>query len=266
MLVILNGAPKGGSTWLYRIFESTELFSKIPLQYQDPEWKTVSSISLSMLGDFLQESDYKAANYFSKQHWDDSQPTIDNFLLLENPDVKMFNIIRDIRDVLVSRYFHDVRFKLTEEENIDNYYFGKSKKSRGKNLMKRYMKYQNYWHGNRNSKQPFLCSYEMLHYDFVLQVSKMFDYLNQDSLTAEIDIEMIQQKTTVSNKKNKNQVGEGRLLRKGIIGDWKNYLSAAILKDLKNLAIETGYLETKKHILENFQLDILKTIDFGISS
>lgn len=249
MLVILNGAPKGGSTWLVQIIFASQLFKKIPSQYQNQNWHN-SSIDPDKLDMFFSEIDYRRNNYYCKQHWRGKQKYKN---LLKDRNIKMVNIIRDIRDVLVSRYFHELREgRISKKMNIGQYYWS----GKGKNQVKKYIEYQTFWH--ESNPQPFLCSYERLHKDFLSQIRELFSYLGFMNIK-DSTIEKIQQETSLKKK----DTGQGKFLRKGIVGDWRNYLSEKILKDLESLTKETGYLQLKEKMSQNFNLDLLKDIDFG---
>jgi hypothetical protein len=255
MLVVLNGAPKGGSTWLVLIVQAMKLFQRIADEYQDGQWSN-SSICEERLANFIDRVDYQEQNYFCKQHWF-NENKIAELDLLAIPNVKIVNIIRDIRDVLVSRYFHDLRLNATKADNIEDYYVAIGKKN-----MQQYMQYHISWHSNRQALQPFLCSYERLHLNFAEQVQELVAYLGLSQLIGETEIAEIQEKTSFSSRQ---ETGDGKFFRKGIVGDWQNYLSPAIIEDLHQMSLSSGYLETKANMRQRFNLDILQEIDFGVA-
>jgi hypothetical protein len=255
MLLILNGAPKGGSTWLVLIVQAMRSLKRIPDAYQDPQWSN-SSIDEPKVVEFLGKVDFAHQHYFCKQHWV-NEGDIAVLNLLTIPNLKMVNIIRDVRDVLVSRYFHDLRLNLTQVDNIEDYYVAV-----GKQNMQQYMEYHISWHSSQQKLQPFLCSYEQFHENFADHLRELIDYLGLSSTIGEREITEIEEKTSFSSRK---ETGTGKFFRKGIVGDWENHLSQAIVEDLKQMAIETGYLKTKANMCERFNLDILKEIDFGVS-
>jgi hypothetical protein len=255
MLVVLNGAPKGGSTWLVLIVQAMKLFQRIPDEYQDGQWSN-SSICEDEIANFLDRVDYQEQNYFCKQHWF-NENNFAELNLLAVPNLKMVNIIRDVRDVLVSRYFHDLRLNLTKADNIDDYY-----DMIGRRNMQQYMQYHISWHSDQQELQPFLCSYERLHSNFAEQLQELIAYLGLSHLISEAEIAEIQGKTSFSSRQ---ETGDGKFFRKGIVGDWENHLSPAIIEDLRQISVSSGYLETKANIRQRFNLDILKKIDFGVA-
>jgi hypothetical protein len=254
MLVILNGAPKGGSTWLVQIIASLKLFKRVPSKYQDRKWLT-SSIDSAKLDDFLSDVRYETENYYCKQHWS-GQAKHKQILAHEN--IKILNIVRETKDVLVSRYFHDLRLENAPKNiSIDDYYWNHS----GKANISSYIEYQKFWHDNESPEnQPFLCGYERLHNDFYSQVFDLFNYLGFIEMKAS-DIKTIQEETSFENKK---LTGEGEFFRKGIVGDWKNYLSMPILEDLKTLCRNKGYFDLQQKMSRNFNLSLPEENDFAV--
>ncbi len=101
--MVANGAPKNGSTWIFQLLKNTGLFSPVPDAYQNPKWQN-SSVDDALVVSCAEELAASPTRYTSKQHWTDC-----NDQLLAHAGIKVCNIIRDIRDVVVSRYHHDVR-------------------------------------------------------------------------------------------------------------------------------------------------------------
>lgn len=236
------------------IVQAMNLFERIPTEYQDEKW-TNSSIAADRLNQFIGQCNYQEENYFCKQHWTNSGE-IKATDLLKNPNIKMVNIIRDIRDVLVSRYFHDVRLNLTEAEDPNSYY-----ESVGKKNMIKYMEYHNSWHAPGIKQQPFLCSYERLHRNFRGQMTELVAYLGLEEKISAEEIDRIQEATSIDKRKDK---GKGKFFRKGIVGDWQNHLSEEVVADLEKTAVELDYLTTKRNMMRTFKLGILQEIDFGV--
>jgi|SaaInl8_200m_RNA_FD_contig_31_285840_length_1831_multi_5_in_0_out_0_2 hypothetical protein len=227
MLVICNGAPKGGSTWLVQIIIETNLFKRIPDKYQNTKWFN-SSIDNSQFEIFFSEALYKSENYFIKQHWYNNEKFLN---LTFRKDIRMLNIVRDIRDVLVSRYFHDLRLGRTAAENVESYYWH----DKGKKSVNHYIRYHKFWNELTNQGNVFRCSYESLKTDFLYTVSRMFEFIDINFSASQIND--LEEKTSIKNKK----FGPGKFFRKGIVGDWKNHLSMAIIEDLDRLCNDTGY-------------------------
>lgn len=229
MLIICNGAPKGGSTWINKIISSLGAYHRIPSEFQDPEWAN-PSIDKKKIDEILSSPVIARGSYLCKQHWS-GEETFRS--LINHPHIRVINIIRDLRDVLVSRYFHDMRVgDLEEGTSIDTYYF----EHRGKPRVAKYIDYQNFWHMDQSKPQPFLAIYERLHVDFENQVAEMFD-----AIGIEYTPETIGRVKDLASFDKAPVTGEGQFHRKGIVGDWRNHLSPEILEDLDKLIEEKNY-------------------------
>ncbi|MEO1585118.1 MAG: sulfotransferase domain-containing protein [Planctomycetota bacterium] len=231
MLLIFNGAPKGGSTWLLQIVTALDVHDRIPEAYQQAGWAN-SSLDPERVDAFLGEVDLSGGQYFCKQHW---WGEAWHRALLGREDVRVLNIIRDLRDVVVSRYFHDMRLGALEQGvPIDAYYW----KHRGRARAEKYIECQLFWHGDAGAEQPWLASYERLHADFAGEVRGLFEHIG----LAHLGDEAIARAREATDLKNRpSETGEGKFFRKGIVGDWRNHLSDEIVEDLDGLIAETGY-------------------------
>jgi hypothetical protein len=230
MLVICNGAFKSGSTWISQIVAAHGRWAAIPECYQNPKW-TNPSISDDAHQTFFENEAFDNNDYFCKQHW----PASEKYLgILENPNCKMLNIKRDLRDVLVSRYFHDVRGGVSNADSVVEYYY----KDKGKVKLQHIIDYHKKWHKTNGNLSPFLCSYENLLVDFRSEAEKIFAYLETE--TSEKEIMRIQKATAFSSKKS---TGEGQFFRKGESGDWVNHLNDEVVEDIDEMAKSLGYTE-----------------------
>lgn len=229
MLVICNGGMKSGSTWITQIVRESGKYKSIDEKYQNLSWRN-PSIDEGKLEQLLVDVDYLKGNLFCKQHWSGKEA---HKQLLNNSNVKVLNIVRDIRDVFVSRYFHDLRVKDTESETISDYYWNDN----GRKKIMDYMEYQIFWH-QTDGVQPHLSCYENLIEDPISGIKSIFEYLEQD--LSEENIQDISNKTQFDSNKN---TGDGKFLRKGIKGDWVNYLDKKMLDDINAMCMEFSFFE-----------------------
>jgi len=228
MLVVCNGSMKSGSTWITQIVAAHGKWAPIPNEFRNSAWYN-PSVDPDKYDEFFSAGGFETSDWFCKQHWRGEKKY---YRLLEDPAVRVINIVRDLRDVLVSRYFHDVRLKDTTADNIHDYYYH----DRGRSRLRGYIDYHRFWHGPDREKQPHLCVYENLQSDFAGEVRGLFEYLGQ-SLDQQ-QIERIQEETSFKNKK---VTGEGEFFRKGIVGDWANHLTAEMLDDIEKLMVSSRY-------------------------
>lgn len=225
MLVLANGAQKGGSSWQSMIVARAG-FRSIPDSYQNPIFNN-SSIAFAKLAEFL-EKEAPRANYWSKQHWHGT-PSLK--ALAAHPHVRLLNIVRDIRDVLVSRYFHEIRRKRFSGDMADYY------REMGRAAMKRYVGFHIFWHAD--PPEPHLISFEGLRRNFAASVAPMLDFLGVPH-TPDL-IEALRTATDAAEGTGRFAVGDGLFMRKSAIGDWANHLDAEIVDDLDAMCREQGY-------------------------
>ena len=228
MLVVCNGSMKSGSTWLMEIVAAHGRWQPVPDEYRNQRWHN-PSVDLDAVDRFFADKIYREQDVYCKQHWEKEQKYRD---LLLDPDIKMINIVRDIRDVLVSRYFHDQRTGLVTADNIEDYYFA----DKGRIRLRKYMTYHVFWHGSGEGPEPYLCHYERLHSDFNDEAGGLFRYLG--SPLTEEELNCISEKTAFENIPAS---GEGRFFRKGKAGDWINYVNDRMIEDIARLAEEFSY-------------------------
>jgi hypothetical protein len=226
MLIVCNGAFKSGSTWLYNIIKSTIPSKPIPQEFHaDAQWHG-DSIAIEKIPLFLEKVDYKNVNYIFKSHYGDLT-TRD--ILLSHDHVYCLNITRDIRDVIVSAYYHFIR-----EDGIkrpfEDYYWVK-----GRTLIEYVYEYHLVW-PNIEGK-IYVSSYERLNEDFDNEAQRIFDFLNY-TLTPE-KLKILRAKTSLQESrrlwKEDSKKPEDCFFRKGIVGDWENHFTPAIEEDYNNV-------------------------------
>lgn len=228
MLIVCNGSMKSGSTWIMQIVASHGKWAPIPDEYRNPKWFN-PSICSTKYADFFNAREYPSNDWFCKQHWRGHEKF--SKLLLDD-QVKLLNIVRDLRDVVVSMYFHDHRLGNTSAENVQDFYF----EDGGREKMRGYIEYHRFWHDPILERQPYLCVYENLISDFDHEIKKMFEFLGQPLSQDEVD--RIREKTSFKNKK---KTGEGTFYRKGQVGDWVNHLSTKLTDDLESMMLANHY-------------------------
>jgi hypothetical protein len=213
MLVISNGAYKSGSTWLFKILYCITQFSPPPKEYLNSNWYN-PSINPDKLSDLLNNCDYSNNNYLSKNHFglEEQQK-----LILNHKNVLVLDIERNLRDVVVSAYYHNCRIK-GYQGNFSDFYWKK-----GRLIANRVRRYHRLW--KVNSPQIYVASYEHLKYDFASEVKEIAKFIGYN--LSDNEINQIQAKT---DKKNQKESG---VFRKGIVGDWKNHFDQKIIKDIE---------------------------------
>lgn len=218
MIIICNGAFKSGSSWMLNIVR--QLVTPVPIEteWKNPKWNS-PSISPDKLGGFIKVHDLEVGPYVSKNHLSSAS---DRKLLLESgfKSVYVLNITRDIRDVVVSAYYHALR--------VDGYRgsFAEYFSERGVNVAKRVCLYNELWSGEHD--RLYVSSYERMQLDGVREIGQLAGFLGLG-----LDVEKIvevHEKTRFDTWKERTGSAH---MRKGIIGDWKNHLSASDVDKLR---------------------------------
>ncbi|MAJ90382.1 MAG: hypothetical protein CMD08_03810 [Flavobacteriales bacterium] len=226
-LILSNGNFKSGSTWITAIINEliNQESHELPLDYRSPKHK--NWIHRYKIKDFIFSDEFlSSTSWVSKTHiynW-----KIIKVILKYQRNIKVVNIERDLKDVLVSHYFHLLnsgKIKWDFKAYFNNL---------GKYKAIQYIQYHKVW-----SQFDFCLNlkYEDLRHstaEVIVQVAEYLDVksFNIESIILETDIENLR-----SNHKSKNLNEEKWFFRKGIVGDWKSYFDASMIakvNDIKN--------------------------------
>jgi Sulfotransferase domain len=223
MLLLANGAYKSGSTWLFRIVHELTGFSLPPKPYHRPGWEG-TGVKPEMLKQFLDEVDYANHNYTFKAH-----VFFRYHLLAGRPNVKVLNVTRDTRDVIVSAFHYERMKGRYTGDDFSNYYWTK-----GRHVVHFVTHYNRLWARANNS---FCASYEALLNDFENEVRRITAFIGFDA--TDEAIEKVKQSTSLDQMRAKyNEVskdGTMQFYRKGGVGDWQNHFKEAELADLAKI-------------------------------
>ena len=250
MLVLSNGNYKSGSTWvtsiLYNLIELNTL--DYPNEFSQPKFK--NRLNRFKIIDFINSSYYNRQEYWlSKTHI--FQHEIISEIVNVN-EIKIININRDLKDVIVSHYFHLLNSKKISL-SFNAYYLliGKYKAIQCMYYAKNWEKY-NYKNNVLN-----LC-YSDLQKSIKSEIIKIVNFLNIDEYS--IDINDIIEKSSLSeNRKKQNLLNEKAwFFRKGLEGDYVNYLNKKQI--LKINHIQNGHINS----IDKFFYFILFEIRVGI--
>lgn len=225
MLIVSNGAFKSGSTWLYRIARLLVRPRRIPKEFRDPNL-VHESVAREHFERFLASAPVDRVDYVSANHVRDPGA---REILLSHENVRVLNITRDLRDVLVSAYFHDRR-EGRIEGTIDEYW-----RDLGRKRIERNIAHHRLW--NTGHAQVFVTSYEALHASFEFQVRALAAFLGIEAF----DLEAIRAETNFDRLRSRaKSKTDDPFHRKGIVGDWQNHLTPEIVDELWQLAGAVG--------------------------
>ncbi|MGH2397686.1 MAG: sulfotransferase domain-containing protein, partial [bacterium] len=180
------------------------------------------SIDPKKLADALAKVDYHTSNYIVKTHFGKPE---ERDLILSYDDVYVLNIKRDIRDVVVSAYYHDVR-SLKYEGSFEDFYW-----LCGKKVAQQVSDYHAVW--SVQSPRIVTSSYERMLADFRKEFRRVSAFLGFHPTDETIDeirtffqIERIRELWKEENDKVS-------FFRKGVAGDWRNHFTADIEEDFE---------------------------------
>jgi len=224
MLVLANGAFKSGSTWLRNVVQQFLLHEPIPRPYRDPKYDHwIDPKKIKALLDTNLCSEHV---YLSKAHiYDENTRDI----ILSSTDTKILNIKRDLRDVLVSSYYHTKRLnKYTGDFRTYYWYFGR---------LKAYQicQYHRVW--NIPSDQVLLTRFENLKQDFDVEIQKISMFLGVT--LSRNQVQHIKNETSMERMRQRRGEStlpeEKRFYRRGQIGEWTNYFDQNMIEDLTHI-------------------------------
>ena len=232
MLVICNGSFKSGSSWLHAIILEIFRIKKqpikdIPFKY-NPNINSPTRILENKIFDFIKIEDYNTSHYVTKSHYFSEKV----FKKKYSENVKFIFIQRDIKDAIVSHFYH---FKQYRYRNIsfEKYfrYIGIYKAYEISLFNSRAKKYFN---------SDLIFSYNNIKNDFNNTVLSLCYILGFEDISIEEILE-IKKNTSIQNMRRTAKEGKSnyypelgnmnyKMFRKGVIGEWKKYYNKSNLE------------------------------------
>lgn len=209
---------------MYECVRRMKSYVTIPSAYQEPGKELW--IDRSKLRGFLENVDYANQDFISKAHLFRES---DRDLCLTHGNVVVLNIRRDLRDTIVSHYYHMLRDGRIRG-SFSKYYW----------LLGRYkawqvLQYHKLWSSPQFESRTF--EFERLKTNFdeeLVRLAKAIDVTLTDP-----DVTRIREETSLSNLSKQygedDRAEQDRFFRKGVIGDWQQHFDDRCLQDLVNL-------------------------------
>ena len=232
MLVICNGTFKSGSSWLHAIIleifrAKSKSIKSIPEKY-NPNLNSPTRILEKKIFDFLKFEDFITNHYVTKSHYFSKKVLNKNY----SDNVKFIFIQRDIKDAIVSHYYHVKQYRFPNI-SFDKYFrfIGKFKAYEISLFNLRSKKY---------FKSDLIFSYTDIKNDFDNTVVNLCKVLGFKDLSKE-DILKIKENTSLLRMRNAAKKGKNnyypelgdqnyKMFRKGSVGEWKKYYNKKSLK------------------------------------
>ena len=225
MLVISNGAPKSGSTWLFNILREMQGFAEPPPEFLLDADNVNPEIKYDRLDSLLNTLDFSTQDYLIKNHFGKAE---ERDLVLSMSNVLVLDISRDLKDVVVSAY-HYRSLKYPDFDGSFAYYYWVA----GRYLADMVREYHETWRSAGDAR-VFVASYEALKSDFDGEVQRIAKFLGIDP--SELDLEQIRENTSMTSLRDRyGDHGENKFFRKGIVGDWPNYIRGSMLRDINQI-------------------------------
>lgn len=257
-LIFIAGLPKSGTSWLEKLVSEIPGFTQLNgsfLRHLHGAHKLehTHGINREMLN-----SAPKNRYSFIKLHTHYEEKYIN---VLDEFKLRPTILIRDLRDMLISRYYHVMADpnhwqygkinSLPFEEGFEKSLFGISHED-NMDVINYYTFWISGWFNylEANQDKCYLMRFEDMKKDLFLEYKNFLSYYNISFSDSFINQMLERQKTRHVDQKNlsKNLNLPGRLqttFRKGISGEWKNLFSKShkdIFKDITgDLLIKLGY-------------------------
>ena len=239
MLIICNGVFKSGSSWLHAVIVeilrvNNIQLTPVPIKYTN-NTASPTTIVESKLYEFLQKEDYISGNYITKSHFYQKKTLERDY----NDYIFFFFVERDVRDAVVSHYYHlKAKYMFMRRIGFKLYYYfvGRFKAFEILNFNKRYR--------DVFDEENFF-SFSEMKYNFESVVSQISSILGLKILTKE-EISIIKRNTSIPKMRDDLLSGKSKyystvfydkdsLIRKGEIGNWVNYFSCRQKKHISKI-------------------------------
>ncbi len=237
MLIICNGAFKSGSSWLHAILVELAIVKKLDLQKVPNKYtndiNSPTTIIESQIKNFLLIEDYTFNNYLTKSHFFKKKTLGRKY----SDNVKILFIERDMRDAIVSHYFH-IKNKYSYKPSFAFYYFfiGRYKAFEIALFTYRCKKFrgeENFFH------------FSDLISNFEETVRKIALSIGITEISDE-EIKQIKEQTTLDKLREElkkgnisyyptNKDDNWKLFREGKVGSWRKYFKARHVKDISRI-------------------------------
>ena len=165
MLIMNNGTPKSGSTWINKIVRLTLDIERPAQKWRREDWNS-DSVHPVQLKEFIETGAWKKKDILFKTHIT-YRP---RFKYLLQPGIKIIVTYRNLPDSIVSLFHHQIRHEKTKHTEIDIWF-----RKKGYKFAKKFVAYRKQWAQHDN---VLMIAYEDLIEDAPSQIFKIGLFLN----------------------------------------------------------------------------------------
>lgn len=221
MIIVNSGGYKTGSTWLSNIISATTpKVSRLEIPSVDRADLDPSIVCpqkhREILASVLAYREVSSSKLLLKIHcYGRGKSALK--ALAPHDDLYFVSIERNLRDILVSRYYHELN---GGKEFLD---FSDFMERSGRGLVFESISIRSFWRRMRNyyPARVHIVSYEQLHADYLTEVSALMAFLNVEDWSEE---DALKVRSLSANKKRfQREWMADNFYRKGIVGDSKNH-------------------------------------------
>lgn len=227
MLVVSNGIVKSGSSWLTLIAGRLVDFDDLPDQFRESAWENVSLIR-PRLREFLHDGHADQGTYLVKNHFALSG---ERNVMLFSRSCKVIMTFRDMRDSVVSRYFHYKRIGEIDEADSFLDFFWSPEPPNGRQTLEYMTTYVGTW--DLEDDSLWKVRYEELHTDLEETIRSLASFLEVDPAAVDFDDVVRRSEPRAQTQPNGNAH-----IRAGRPGDWQNYFGELELEYLHAMVPE----------------------------
>lgn len=223
MLILNNGIPKSGSTWVHRILRIIG-----DPQFPSDEWRnewTNPSVALDRLEAYCESEVWHTHDQMTllKMHFINDG----SYTYLKQPGIKMVISFREIPESTLSWFHHQIRIGQTSLDAKDEWF-----QTAGLNFARRIVRHRNSWQGFPNT---LFMSYEQMLANPGQEIARLADFVGI-ALTPGL-IDSVVHRTSVSKKDYKTPQ-EGNHIRTAGVSRVAEELPPEIIGQLREISEE----------------------------
>lgn len=219
MIHFFSGAPKNGSHFQLYVF--LKALEQQNIEHNCIDVKPFSCRSYSICSKVLNDFGKEDGFFWIKSHFGPNTKDIETLVCANN--IRMYVIWRDIRDVLVSSYFFQLRFRGIGHKDFVDYY----RKNGVKKIVKQCVFKKNW---TFNDDRVCHSDYNALVNNFEPNANNILKHAGIQN----VDLADLKDRMSIDRCRIEHEDPEGKFFRKGIVGDYKNVIPADFLSKVES--------------------------------